>query len=123
MRRFFLLAVVLFAIQPVAFATYSVIAVDQKTRQVAFGLATLTSAPANIAPNPTAVIVPGKGVATCQAGVDLTVRFGSFLTKSKKAQTQSSLRQSAPARSGRGATPVRNCRSSRAQCRIRWQRQ
>jgi uncharacterized Ntn-hydrolase superfamily protein len=61
-----------------AFATWSVIALDKKTGQVAIAAATCVSQarfrtfPSEGIKDILAVVVPGKGVAACQAGVDLT---------------------------------------------------
>lgn len=76
-----LLVAALIAVPSVAGATYSVVAVDLRTGQIVFALATCaTGPPPSASPPPTSaprrnltsVIVPGKGVATCQAAVDLT---------------------------------------------------
>ena len=61
-----------------AFATWSVIAVDQKTRSVAIASATcvpqaaFAGFPAKGLMDVQAIVVPGKGVAAAQAGVDRT---------------------------------------------------
>jgi uncharacterized Ntn-hydrolase superfamily protein len=61
-----------------AFATWSVIAVDQKTREVAIASATCVPQaafamfPAKSLMDVQAIVVPGKGVAAAQAGVDRT---------------------------------------------------
>ena len=61
-----------------AFATWSVIAVDQKTREVVIASATcvpqaaFAGFPAKGLMDVQAIIVPGKGVAAAQAGVDRT---------------------------------------------------
>jgi len=61
-----------------AFATWSVIAVDQKTRQVVIASATcvpqaaFAGFPAKGLMDVQAIVVPGKGVAAAQAGVDRT---------------------------------------------------
>ncbi len=61
-----------------AFATWSVIAVDQKTGQVVIASATcvaqdrFASFPAKGLMDVQAIVVPGKGVAAAQAGVDRT---------------------------------------------------
>ncbi|HJU43798.1 MAG TPA: DUF1028 domain-containing protein [Vicinamibacterales bacterium] len=63
---------------PPAFATWSVIAVDQKTREVAIASATCVPQaafamfPAKGLMDAQAIVVPGKGVAAAQAGVDRT---------------------------------------------------
>jgi uncharacterized Ntn-hydrolase superfamily protein len=61
-----------------AFATWSVIAVDQRTREVAIASATCVPQaafamfPAKGLMDVQAIVVPGKGVAAAQAGVDRT---------------------------------------------------
>ena len=79
-RLIFLLAFVLGAAAP-AFATWSVIAIDAKTGQVIIASATCVRQEGFPARKPNgardlmdvqAVIVPGIGVAACQAGVDNT---------------------------------------------------
>ena len=71
-------AVVLLASVTPAHATWSVIAVDQKTREVAIASATcvpqaaFASFPAKGLMDVQAIVVPGKGVAAAQAGVDRT---------------------------------------------------
>ena len=70
-------ALVLAAASP-AFATWSVIAVDQKTREVVIASATcvpqaaFAGFPAKGLMDVQAIVVPGKGVAAAQAGVDRT---------------------------------------------------
>lgn len=80
MKRALLAAVMLLASQSRAFATWSVIAVDGTTRQVAIASATCVPQ-ANFANMPAkglmdiqAIVVPGQGVAAAQAGVDRTRR-------------------------------------------------
>ena len=71
-------AVFLLAAVTPAHATWSVIAVDQKTREVAIASATcvpqaaFAGFPANGLMDVQAIVVPGKGVAAAQAGVDRT---------------------------------------------------
>jgi hypothetical protein len=55
-----------------AWATWSVIAVDLSTRRVVIASATCVNQNDQFLKNIQAVIVPGKGVAACQAGVDNT---------------------------------------------------
>jgi hypothetical protein len=64
--------VVLVAAPPHAFATWSVIAVDRTTGRVAIASATCVDQNDEFLKGVQAVIVPGKGVAACQAGVDNT---------------------------------------------------
>ena len=65
---------------PPAFATWSVIAVDQQTREVVIASATcvpqaaFAGFPAKGLMDVQAIVVPGKGVAAAQAGVDRTRR-------------------------------------------------
>jgi hypothetical protein len=70
MRRTFLLLVVMLALQTSAFATWSVIAIDRSTGRVVISSATCTGAADDFLKDLQAVVVPGKGVAACQAGVD-----------------------------------------------------
>src|SRR5437773_624870 len=57
-------------IQRAAFATWSVIAVDRGTGRVVIASSTCTGSTDDFLKDVQAVIVPGKGVAACQAGVD-----------------------------------------------------
>lgn len=75
----YLVAVILvFGSASPAFATWSVIAVDQKTREVVIASATcvpqaaFAGFPATGLMDVQAIVVPGKGVAAAQAGVDRT---------------------------------------------------
>jgi hypothetical protein len=70
MRRIVLLLGLLFAWQPFAFATWSVIAVDRSTGRVVIASAACTGRADDFLKDVQAVVVPGKGVAACQAGVD-----------------------------------------------------
>jgi uncharacterized Ntn-hydrolase superfamily protein len=70
MRRMILLFVLLFALQSSAFATWSVIAVDRSTGRVVISSSTCTGSADDFLKDVQAVVVPGKGVAACQAGVD-----------------------------------------------------
>src|SRR5436305_14686207 len=65
---FLLLA--LLALDTPAFATWSVIAVDRGTRRVVIASSTCTGTTDDFLKDVQAVVVPGKGVAACQAGVD-----------------------------------------------------
>src|SRR5580704_10765580 len=60
----------LLAFQTTAFATWSVIAVDRSTQRVVIASSTCTGTTDDFLKNVQAVVVPGKGVAACQAGVD-----------------------------------------------------
>ena len=66
------LAVALFAMPAKAFATWSVIAVDRSTGRVVIASATCVDQNDEFLKGVQAVVVPGKGVAACQAGVDNT---------------------------------------------------
>ena len=55
-----------------AFATWSVIAVDRSTGRVVIASATCVDRDDQFLMGVQAVVVPGKGVAACQAGVDNT---------------------------------------------------
>jgi dipeptidyl aminopeptidase/acylaminoacyl peptidase len=78
MRPFFLPLVILLGFHCNAVATWSVIAVDQKTGRVAIASATCVSQerfhgfPAKGLMDIQAIVVPGKGVAAAQAAVDRT---------------------------------------------------
>jgi hypothetical protein len=63
----------LFLVMPsTAFATWSVIAVDRSTGRVVIASATCVDRDDQFLMGVQAVVVPGKGVAACQAGVDMT---------------------------------------------------
>jgi uncharacterized Ntn-hydrolase superfamily protein len=70
MRTTLTLLACLVAHQNLAFATWSVIAVDRATGRVVIASATCTGATDDFLKDVQAVVVPGKGVAACQAGVD-----------------------------------------------------
>ena len=72
MRRTLLLFVVLIALPSRAFATWSVIAVDRSTSRVVIASATCVDQNDQFLMGVQAVLVPGKGVAACQAAVDGT---------------------------------------------------
>jgi uncharacterized protein DUF1028 len=63
---------VLFALPSSAFATWSVIAVDRSTGRVVIASATCVNGDDDFLKGVQAVVVPGKGVAACQAAVDNT---------------------------------------------------
>jgi len=78
MKRALLTVFIVLCMQSFAFATWSVIALDRTTGQVIIASATCVRQ-SRFPPRPSrdlmdvqAVIVPGIGVAACQAGVDLT---------------------------------------------------
>ncbi|MBZ5602339.1 MAG: DUF1028 domain-containing protein [Acidobacteriia bacterium] len=71
MRTALLIAALLCLASP-GFATWSVIAIDQKTGQVAIASASCVDDIDDGMRDAIAVVVPGKGVAACQAAVDRT---------------------------------------------------
>jgi len=72
MRRLIFLFVLLVAFETSAFATWSVIAVDRSTGRVVISSSTCTGTTDDFLKDVQAVVVPGFGVAACQAGVDGT---------------------------------------------------
>ncbi len=72
MRRVFLVLVSLLFLPSSAFATWSVIAVDRSSGRVVIASATCVDRDDQFLMGVQAVVVPGKGVAACQAGVDGT---------------------------------------------------
>jgi hypothetical protein len=72
MRHVGLLLVSLLALPSTAFATWSVIAVDRSTGRVVVASATCVDRDDQFLMGVQAVVVPGKGVAACQAAVDQT---------------------------------------------------
>src|SRR6476620_7798866 len=73
MRHRFMLAALAFLLLPSsAFATWSVIAVDRSTGRIVIASATCVNGDDMCLPGVQAVVVPGKGVASCQAAVDGT---------------------------------------------------
>src|SRR5215471_20376094 len=72
MCRMLISLIVLLASQVPAFATWSVIAVDRSTGRVVIASATCVDRDDKFLMGVQAVVVPGKGVAACQAGVDNT---------------------------------------------------
>jgi hypothetical protein len=72
MRRMIVLLLALLALPSTAFATWSVIAVDRSTGRVFIASATCVDRDDQFLMGVQAVVVPGKGVAACQAGVDNT---------------------------------------------------
>jgi len=63
-------AVLLALIPASAWATWSVVAVDRSTGRVVISSSTCTGTTDDFLKDVQAVVVPGKGVAACQAGVD-----------------------------------------------------
>ena len=72
MRRLVLFLISLLALPATASATWSVIAVDRSTGRVVIASATCVDRDDQFLMGVQAVVVPGKGVAACQAGVDNT---------------------------------------------------
>jgi len=72
LRHFTALCVLLLLVPRAAHATWSVIAVDRATGRVVIASATCVNSNSAFLMGIQAVIVPGKGVAACQAGVDGT---------------------------------------------------
>jgi Raf kinase inhibitor-like YbhB/YbcL family protein len=72
MRRLLTILLCSLAVPVPAFATWSVIAVDRATGRVVIASATCVDRDDQFLMGVQAVIVPGKGVAACQAGVDGT---------------------------------------------------
>jgi hypothetical protein len=70
MRNLGFLTVLTLAWQTSALATWSVIAVDRSTGRVVVSSSTCTGTTDDFLKDVQAVVVPGKGVAACQAGVD-----------------------------------------------------
>src|SRR5215510_4889529 len=62
----------LLTLPPKAFATWSIVAVDHSTGRVVIASATCVDRDDQFLMGVQAVVVPGKGVAACQAGVDNT---------------------------------------------------
>src|SRR5207247_7018891 len=72
MRRVMLFLLSLLVVPATASATWSVIAVDRSTGRVVIASATCVDRDDQFLMGVQAVVVPGKGVAACQAGVDNT---------------------------------------------------
>jgi|SRR5579864_5577593 len=70
MRKTFVLLVPLLVCETSALATWSVVAVDRATGRVVISSSTCTGNTDDFLKDVQAVVVPGKGVAACQAGVD-----------------------------------------------------
>jgi len=71
-RHIFFLLLVLLAVPARAFATWSIVAVDRSTGRVVIASATCVDRDDEFLKGVQAVVVPGKGVAACQAAVDNT---------------------------------------------------
>ena len=72
MRQIALLSLILLAAPSRALATWSIVAVDRSTGRVAIASATCVDRDDEFLKGVQAVVVPGKGVAACQAAVDNT---------------------------------------------------
>jgi Family of unknown function (DUF1028) len=72
MRGTFAFLLLFLVVPSTAFATWSVIAVDRSTGRVVIASATCVDRDDQFLMGVQAVVVPGKGVAACQAGVDMT---------------------------------------------------
>lgn len=72
MRSALLIAVAALVLPSPAFATWSVLAVDRDTGRVVISSATCVDGDDQVLPGVQAVVVPGHGVAACQAAVDRT---------------------------------------------------
>src|SRR5438128_5288870 len=72
MREAVLLFLLLLALPARAFATWSIVAVDRSTGRVVIASATCVDRDDEFLKGVQAVVVPGKGVAACQAAVDNT---------------------------------------------------
>jgi hypothetical protein len=72
MRFAVLMFALLFAAAPPAFATWSIVAADRSTGRVVIASATCVDQNDDFLKGVQAVVVPGKGVAACQAAVDNT---------------------------------------------------
>src|SRR5262245_46789302 len=76
MKRLLLVSILILGFDTFAFATWSILAADQKTGQVVIASATCVPQsnflirPAKGLMDLQAVVVPGKGVAACQANID-----------------------------------------------------
>src|SRR3954453_8350449 len=71
-RTIVALAAALLAVPSSAFATWSAVAVDRAPGRVVIASATCVNGDDMFLPGVQAVVVPGKGVAACQASVDGT---------------------------------------------------
>src|SRR5215471_10334088 len=72
MRRVLPFLLALLALPATAFATWSVVAVDRGTGRIVIASATCVDRDDQFLPGLQAVVVPGKGIAACQAAVDGT---------------------------------------------------
>src|SRR5437762_9594830 len=72
MRRALLFLAVLLCLESSAFATWSVIAIDRSTKRVVMAAASCVDTTDDNMKDSIAVVVPGVGVAACQAAADST---------------------------------------------------
>ena len=80
--------VAILALPSSAFATWSVIAVDRATGRVVIASATCVDRDDQFLMGVQAVVVPGKGVAACQAGVDGTHKNQTLVFEELKKGTE-----------------------------------
>jgi uncharacterized Ntn-hydrolase superfamily protein len=96
MRRVVSACVLIIAISANAFATWSVVAVDRKTGEIAIASATCVSQrafsrfPAKGLKDVQAIIIPGLGVAAAQANVDRTRRMHALIADQMRSGTDPS---------------------------------
>ena len=72
MRRILVLSASLLLLPSTALATWSVLAIDRSTGRVVLGSASCVNTNDEFMKQALAVVVPGKGVAACQAASDMT---------------------------------------------------
>lgn len=83
-----LCAVAAFALPAPAFATWSIVAVDQDTGRISMATASCVDVPNDhMYRDLTTVVVPGVGIAACQAGVDRTFANQKFIYEEMKKGT------------------------------------
>ena len=70
MRRLILSFALLLAFESSAFATWSILAVDRGTGRIVIASSTCTGTTDDFLKDVQSVVVPGKGIAACQAGQD-----------------------------------------------------
>src|SRR5215469_5883878 len=67
MHRVILFLITVFSMQNIAFATWSIVAVDKSTGRIIIASATCVNGADDFLKGVQAVVVPGKGIAACQA--------------------------------------------------------
>ena len=72
MRKAILILCLLFCLETSAFATWSVVAIDRSTKRVVMAAASCVDTTDDAMKTAIAVVVPGVGVAACQAAADNT---------------------------------------------------